>query len=59
MVFPGHRPLVIDKHDEIMHQHEPDYKIDVIRKEETRLIHVYGGKLTTCLSMAEKVAARL
>ncbi|WP_061215332.1 hypothetical protein [Syntrophomonas wolfei] len=58
--FLGIRPLVIDKHDETdATSMSRDYKIDVIRKEGTRLIHVYGGKLTTCLSMAEKVAARL
>ena len=58
--FLGIRPLVIDKHDETdATSMSRDYKIDVIRKGETRLIHVYGGKLTTCLSMAEKVAARL
>ena len=56
--FLGITPLVIDKHDETdATGMSRDYKIDVIRKEETRLIHVYGGKLTTCLSMAEKVAA--
>ena len=49
---------MIDRHDESdATGMSRDYKIDVIRKEETRLIHVYGGKLTTCLSMAEKVAA--
>ena len=58
--FLGIRLLVINKHDETdVTSMSRDYKIDVIRKGETRLIHVYGGKLTTCLSMAEKVAARL
>jgi glycerol-3-phosphate dehydrogenase len=56
--FLGIRPLVIDKHDETdATSMSRDYKIDVIRKGETKLVHVYGGKLTTCLSMAEKVAA--
>ena len=58
--FLGIRPIVKDKSD------SPDatnmsreYKIDVISKGKAKLIHVYGGKLTTCLSMAEKVAARV
>ena len=56
--FLGIRPLVIDKHDETDATNmSRDYKIDVIRKGESKLVHVYGGKLTTCLSMAEKVAA--
>jgi glycerol-3-phosphate dehydrogenase len=58
--FLGIRPLVMDKNDDSdATSMSRDYKIDVISKGETKLIHVYGGKLTTCLSMAEKVVARI
>ncbi|MEN6328394.1 MAG: glycerol-3-phosphate dehydrogenase/oxidase [Syntrophomonas sp.] len=55
--FLGIRPLVMDKNATDATSMSRDYKIDVIDKGSTRLIHVYGGKLTTCLSMAEKVVA--
>ncbi len=54
--YLGIRPLVMDKSANDATAMSREYKIDVIDKGETRLIHVYGGKLTTCLSMAEKVA---
>ena len=58
--FLGIRPLVMDMNDKAdATSMSRDYKIDVIRQGETKLIHVYGGKLTTCLSMAEKVAGRV
>ena len=58
--FLGIRPLVRDKNDvSNATSMSRDYRIDVISKGKTKLIHVYGGKLTTCLSMAEKVAARI
>lgn len=58
--FLGIRPLVMDKNDNSDATNmSRDYKIDVINKGKVKLIHVYGGKLTTCLSMAEKVAARI
>jgi glycerol-3-phosphate dehydrogenase len=58
--FLGIRPLVMDKNDNTdATSMSRDYRIDVISKGKTKLIHVYGGKLTTCLSMAEKVAARI
>ncbi|MDD4803191.1 MAG: glycerol-3-phosphate dehydrogenase/oxidase [Syntrophomonas sp.] len=58
--FLGIRPLVMDKNDNTdATSMSRDYKIDIIRQGETKLIHVYGGKLTTCLSMAEKVSARV
>jgi len=58
--FLGIRPLVMDKNDKgDATSMSRDYKIEVIREGKTKLIHVYGGKLTTCLSMAEKVGARV
>lgn len=55
--FLGIRPLVMKKNaKEDATSMSREYKIDVIRNGQTKLIHVYGGKLTTCLSMAEKVA---
>ena len=58
--FLGIRPLVMKKNaQEDATSMSREYKIDVIQKGQTRLIHVYGGKLTTCLSMAEKVAAQV
>lgn len=58
--FLGIRPLVMDKNvNSDATNMSREYKIDVIRKGKTELIHVYGGKLTTCLSMAEKVAAEV
>jgi glycerol-3-phosphate dehydrogenase len=58
--FLGIRSLVMDMNDKAdATSMSRDYKIDVIRQGETKLIHVYGGKLTTCLSMAEKVAGRV
>lgn len=53
--FLGIRPLVMNKNASDATSMSRDYKVDVINKGNTRLIHVYGGKLTTCLSMAEKV----
>jgi glycerol-3-phosphate dehydrogenase len=58
--FLGIRPLVrIKNADSDATTMSRDYKIDVISKGKVKLIHVYGGKLTTCLSMSEKVAARI
>ncbi|MEA4924863.1 MAG: glycerol-3-phosphate dehydrogenase/oxidase [Syntrophomonadaceae bacterium] len=58
--FLGIRPLVMNKNDDVDATcMSRDYKIDVITKGTTKLINVYGGKLTTCLSMAEKVAAHI
>ena len=58
--FLGIRPLVMKKNvQEDATSMSREYKIDVLQKGQTRLIHVYGGKLTTCLSMAEKVAAQV
>lgn len=58
--FLGIRPIVMDMHESADATNmSREYKIDVIKQGSVKLIHVYGGKLTTCLSMAEKVAARV
>ncbi len=54
--FLGIRPLIMDKHISDPNRMSRDYKIDVIDKGGVKLIHIYGGKLTTCLSTAEEVA---
>ncbi|MGS0763278.1 FAD-dependent oxidoreductase [Syntrophomonas curvata] len=56
--FLGIRPLIKGKHETDATSMSRDYKIEVIDRDQSRLINVYGGKLTTCLSMAEKVAAQ-
>lgn len=57
--FLGIRPLVMDKNAPDATSMSREYKIDVVSKGKSKVIHVYGGKLTTCLSMAEKVATRI
>jgi len=53
--FLGIRPLVKGKHTGDATAMSRDYKIDIITHGKAKLIHVYGGKLTTCLSMADRV----
>jgi glycerol-3-phosphate dehydrogenase len=36
-----------------------EYELDLHRRGQTRLLHVFGGKLTTYLSLARRVAKRL
>jgi glycerol-3-phosphate dehydrogenase len=54
--FLGIRPLIRGKNESDATSMSREYKIEVIEREGAVLINVYGGKLTTCLSMAEKVA---
>lgn len=49
----GVRPLVQHKGSSTGLSRE--FKLDLHTKGETRLLHVFGGKLTTYLSLAEKV----
>ncbi len=53
--FLGIRPLVRGRNNTDATSMSRDYKIDVVKMGGATLAHVYGGKLTTCLSMAEKV----
>ena len=53
-VVLGIRPLVARRADPT--DLSRDYRLDLHRKSETRLLHVFGGKLTTYLSLARKVA---
>ncbi|MCF7824871.1 MAG: FAD-dependent oxidoreductase [Candidatus Marinimicrobia bacterium] len=53
-IYIGVRPLVrrIGELSDVSRE----YKLDLHTKGETRLLHVFGGKLTTYLSLAENVA---
>ncbi|MCF7807318.1 MAG: glycerol-3-phosphate dehydrogenase/oxidase [Candidatus Marinimicrobia bacterium] len=53
-IYIGVRPLVRKKGN--MSDVSREYKLDVHQKGESKLIHIFGGKLTTYLSLAEKVA---
>ncbi|MEN6327028.1 MAG: glycerol-3-phosphate dehydrogenase/oxidase [Syntrophomonas sp.] len=53
--FLGIRPLVRGRDEVDATSMSRDYKIDIVKMAGATLVHVYGGKLTTCLSMAEKV----
>jgi len=53
-IYIGVRPLVRRKGD--MSDVSREYKLDLHRKGKTKLLHVFGGKLTTYLSLAEDVA---
>ncbi|KUG02457.1 aerobic glycerol-3-phosphate dehydrogenase [hydrocarbon metagenome] len=53
--FLGIRPLIMKKQGADPNRMSRDYKIDVLVKGGVKLIHIYGGKLTTCLSTAEDV----
>ncbi len=53
-IYIGVRPLVRKKGD--LSDMSREYKLDHHRKGESQLLHVFGGKLTTYLSLAEKVA---
>jgi glycerol-3-phosphate dehydrogenase len=57
--FLGIRPLIMDKRVKDVSQMSREYKLDVVEYQGAKLIHVFGGKLTTCLSMAEKVWRRI
>jgi glycerol-3-phosphate dehydrogenase len=53
-IYIGVRPLVRRKGD--VTDVSREYKLDLHIKGETKLLHVFGGKLTTYLSLAENVA---
>ncbi len=58
--FLGIRPLAVRSVDDgDTTRISREYRIEVVNQSRVKFIHVYGGKLTTCLSMAEKVAARI
>lgn len=50
----GVRPLVASREDPTDLSRE--YELDLHRKGETQLLNVFGGKLTTYLSLAQHVA---
>ena len=53
-IYIGVRPLVRKKGQ--ISDVSREYKLDLHTKGNTKLLHVFGGKLTTYLSLAEKVA---
>jgi glycerol-3-phosphate dehydrogenase len=55
--YIGVRPIVHSQHDVTKSSRE--YKLDLHKKGANQLLHVFGGKLTTSLSLARKVAKRL
>ncbi len=56
-IYIGVRPLVRKKGQ--MSDVSREYKLDLHTRGDTKLLHVFGGKLTTYLSLAEKVAGVL
>lgn len=54
--FIGTRPLIVNKKSTSMDRMSREYKLDLLVKGRTRILHVYGGKLTTCLSLADQAA---
>ena len=53
----GIRPLVASRKDPTDLSRE--YRLDLHRKGDTQLLHVFGGKLTTYLSLARRVVRKL
>lgn len=53
-IYIGVRPLVRKKGE--LSDVSREYKLDLHTKGDTKLLHIFGGKLTTYLSLAEKVA---
>ncbi|MBT3253477.1 MAG: glycerol-3-phosphate dehydrogenase/oxidase [Candidatus Marinimicrobia bacterium] len=53
-IYIGVRPLVRRKGD--VTDVSREYKLDLHTKGNTKLLHIFGGKLTTYLSLAERVA---
>ncbi len=53
-IYIGVRPLVRKKGK--MSDVSREYKLDLHTRGNTKLLHIFGGKLTTYLSLAEKVA---
>ena len=56
-IYIGVRPLVRKMGD--MSDVSREYKLDLHEKGDTKLLHIFGGKLTTYLSLAENVAKKL
>lgn len=56
-IYIGVRPLVRKKGD--MSDVSREYKLDLHQKGDSKLLHIFGGKLTTYLSLAENVADAL
>lgn len=56
-IYIGVRPLVRKLGD--MSDVSREYKLDLHEKGDSKLLHIFGGKLTTYLSLAEKVAVKL
>lgn len=54
-VFIGVRPLIRAAGETDLTRMSREYRLDLVKRGNARLIHVFGGKLTTCLSLAEKV----
>ncbi len=52
-IYIGVRPLVRKKGD--LSDVSREYKLDLHTKGKTQLLHIFGGKLTTYRSLAEKV----
>jgi len=56
-IYIGVRPLVRKKGD--LSDMSREFKLDLHTKGDSRLLHVFGGKLTTYLSLAEKAVGVL
>lgn len=56
-VFIGTRPIIKSAKDPSMMSRE--YKLDLHHERENRLVHIYGGKLTTFPSLAKEVVRLL
>jgi len=56
-IYIGVRPLVRKKGN--LSEVSREYKLDLHTRGTTKLLHVFGGKLTTYLSLAERVAKTL
>ena len=55
--YIGVRPLIAHKDNPVNLSRE--YELDLHKIGETKLLHVFGGKLTTYLSLAQKVRKQL
>ncbi|MBC8214477.1 MAG: FAD-dependent oxidoreductase [Candidatus Marinimicrobia bacterium] len=51
--FIGIRPLIANKKN--LTDLTREYRFDLIQKKKTKLLHIFGGKLTTHPSLAQKV----
>ncbi len=55
--FTGIRPLIESK--KALHSTSRDYKFDLIRKGENKILHVFGGKLTTYMTLAKNALKKM